>query len=495
LQNRSYHRCLQRLSATLCAILATSAVAAPEKSIWYTDEDPFDTESLTPPRIPSGYLDESAMDTCAETNLSAALTLSETVNAALCNNPQTREAWASARQQAAQLGIARSAYLPRIDNTLSGSLGANTPPSIARDNPYTTLNNSLVASYLLFDFGTRDANLENARQLLLAASATQNSIVQTILLNVVQAYFQVQAGIAALEAALEAERAAEESFKAAEARYKAGVATPADKLQAQTAYAQATLTRITAQGTLQTAYGRLANVMGLSANQPLTLAASRPVNVPDTIEEDIDTLITQAREQRPDLVATEAQLKAALASVDASRAAAKPTVTLSLSNNSQNGSDLNSNNAGTIGLNLNIPLFEGYAPSYRIRSAEAFAETVTAQRDRLRLQISLDVWSAFQDLITAGQSVRAAEVLVASAEESARLNLGRYKAGVGNILDTINAQSALASAMQQKIQSDLNWNIARATLAQAVGALDNAMIQSFPQPAMTGTALTPERMP
>ena len=81
---------------------------------------------------------------------------------------------------------------------------------------------------------------------------------------------------------------------------------------------------------------------------------------------------------------------------------------------------------------------------------------------------------------TALQSVTATEVLVSSAEQSYRVALGRYKAGVGNIIDTLNAQSALATARQQKIQAALNANITRATLAQAMGALDNAMIQSLP---------------
>ena len=88
--------------------------------------------------------------------------------------------------------------------------------------------------------------------------------------------------------------------------------------------------------------------------------------------------------------------------------------------------------------------------------------------------------SAYQNLRTANESIRAATVLVSSADESSRVALGRYKAGVGNIIDTINAQSALASARQQQIQANLNWNIARATLAQSMGGLDNAMIQSLP---------------
>ena len=68
-----------------------------------------------------------------------------------------------------------------------------------------------------------------------------------------------------------------------------------------------------------------------------------------------------------------------------------------------------------------------------------------------------------------------------SAEESSRVSLGRYKEGVGNIIDTLSAQSALANAKQQKIQSVLNWNIARTTLAQSIGVLDNAMIQKLPE--------------
>ena len=67
------------------------------------------------------------------------------------------------------------------------------------------------------------------------------------------------------------------------------------------------------------------------------------------------------------------------------------------------------------------------------------------------------------------------------SSDLSRVALGRYKEGVGNIIDTLNAQSALANAKQQKIQSILNWNIARTTLAQSIGVLDNAMIQKLPE--------------
>ncbi|NOT66843.1 MAG: TolC family protein [Methylophilaceae bacterium] len=471
------------------AILGQCNLLLAENSLWYRSDDPLKTEALAPPALPVGYLQSTA---CHAVNYESALTLAGVAEAALCNNPQTRAAYASARVQAAQVGIAQSAYLPALTDNVSGNLNFSSPAS-SRSNPYGNLSNSLVASYLLYDFGNRDANLENARQLLQAASATQSSVVQNVLLSAIQAYYQVQAGIAVLDAARETERASEESFKAANARYSAGVATPADKLLAQTQFAQNTLTRITAQGTLNTAYGTLANVMGLAANQTLKLASASPVQTSQNLDQDMDALIEQARVRRPDLIASEAQLKAAQASIEASRAAAKPTLSVALSNNFQDGSDLRSSNNTALGMTLSIPLFSGFAPTYRIRSAQANAEVRAAQRDQLRLQISLDVWSAYQNLRTSNQAITAAEALLSSAEQSAAMSLGRYKAGVGNIVEMLNAQGALATARQQKIQADLNWNIARASLAQAMGGLDSAMLQSLPEgdKALTNTEKQP----
>lgn len=472
-----------------------------ESSLWYQDQsakrnDPLQTNLFSIPKLPDGYqaLDTPCTEQLSTEDLAKPLTLAEVANASLCNNPQTSEVWASARVQAAQLGIAKSAFLPSLTNSVSSNISVLNPESTTRGNPNVNLSNSLAASYLLYDFGNRKANLESARQLLLSASASQSSTVQTVLLSATVAFYQVQARMAAVEASLKAEHASQESFKAAEARYKAGVSTPADKLQAQTAYAQLTLTRITNEGSLQAAYGTLANVMGLPANQKIQLASN---NTPPAtnILEDVNLLIEQASTRRPDLIASEAQLKAAQASIDASKAAAKPTISVSMSNSLQDGSNLSTSNSSTLGLTVAIPLFAGYAPTYRIRAAEATADLRAAQRDRLRLQISLDVWTAYQNLRTAFQTVGATEVLVASADQSYRVAFGRYKAGVGNIIETLNAQSALASAQQQQIQASLNANITRATLAQAMGSLDHAMIQSLPSATMNTlpTSNTPLR--
>jgi len=443
------------------------------ESIWYSDKDLKEDNIQL---IPDGYIDPSVSDPCSQKTYDKPLSLVEVTEAALCHNPQTREVYANAKVQSAQVGVARSLFFPSVTDTLSVTENKN------RTTNYSNATNRIVASYLLYDFGSRDANFENANQLLRAASASQNATVQTVLLTAVNAFYQVHANRAILNASIETERLSQESFKAAEAKYIAGVATPADKLQAQTSFANATLTKLRNEGTLKVAYGNLANVMGAPANINFQIADSKLDDIPELVDQDIDALIEQARLQRPDLMASEAQLKASLAKIEAVKADAKPKVRIDASNQyDENSLGQTSQNTSQLGIFLSIPLFEGYKPTFLIRSAEATAELNASKRDQLKLQVSLDVWTAYQNLRTANESITASNVLLLSAEESSRLALGRYKEGVGNIIDTLNAQSALANAKQQKIQSVLNWNIARTTLAQSIGVLDNAMIQKLPE--------------
>lgn len=412
---------------------------------------------------------------CADALPTAGLDLAAVVNIALCNNPQTREVWANSRAQAAQVGVTQSSYLPGLSASLAES---QSTPGVRQRNL------GLNLSYLLYDFGARAANLESARQVLVSVNATQDNTVQSLFLAAVQAYYQTRATQAAFAAAVTSERAAQESFKAADARYLAGSAIPADKLTAQTAYSQATLNRITANGAMKIAQGTLANLLGLDANLAVLLVADsqsdetvRNENIRD-FEQNVALLIEAARRHRPDLLAAEATVKAAEATAEAARAAGKPTISMTAATSQTNSAGINSQGS-SLGLSFSVPLFSGYAPTYRIRAAEAQIETKKAQRERLRLQVALDVWTAYQNLLTATQNRRTTADLLSSAAQSERVAVGRYKAGSGIMLDLLNAQTTLASARQQRIQADLNWNISRATLAQSMGNLDAGLLSSL----------------
>ncbi|MDR0578576.1 MAG: TolC family protein [Candidatus Accumulibacter sp.] len=466
-----------RFSSAVRIVSCFAALAAFPASARGAD-DPFGVDASIPPRPLLAAQDGSDFTPCLPRPLGAVYGLLDVVDQALCRNPQTREAWASARAQAAEVGVARAAYLPRID------AGVTASRQRADGDAATARGASLTLSWLLYDSGARDADLEAARQLLLAASGALDATVQTVFLAAMQAYYDAQAARAALDAAWQSEKASRESLAAAETRHRVGAATPADSLQARTAWSQTVLDRIRAEGLAETALGALASVMGFDAGTPVALDAIPDAAPGAAFERDVEALIAEARRLRPDLLAAEARFRAAQAGVERARAAGRPTLSLSAGPAWQDTGSIRADRQ-SIGLTLTLPLFSGHETTYRVRAAEARAEAAGAQREALRQQIALDVWTNHQNLVTATQAVKSAADLLSSAEQSERVALGRYKAGVGTLLDLLNAQSALAKARVQRIQAALDWFVSRAALARAVGALDSRLLlpaAEFPIP-------------
>jgi outer membrane protein len=463
------------LSVILACALPPALAAEPQNA-----SDPFATQRLAAPAPEQSVHPGPGTAPCeAAADPTAALSLADIVSSALCSNPQTRAAWANALVQAAQVGIARSAYLPTLTASASvegvhgsGALGASSAHT-ARDG-----TGNLSLGYVLYDFGARDAALDVALQTVASANYTQDATLQRVILSAVQAYYQLFGTRDAVASTEEAELAARRSLEAATARYQAGTATPSDRLLAQTAYSQAVLNRIQARGAEKSAEGALANVMGAAANHRFQYVAPQ-LRPPDrSFEGDIDRLIAVAVEQRPDLAAAQAQVEAAAAGVRVARASGMPTISLSANINYTDSSVTPAFNTQTAGILFNIPLFTGYNTTYRIRSARAQLEGQIALRDSLKSQVALDVWQAYYALETGTEAVRSTTDLVASAQAAERVALGRYQAGAGTILDTLTAQAALANARLQHIQAQYSWYVLRANLAQALGQLDPATATS-----------------
>lgn len=405
-----------------------------------------------------------------------ALTLAELTDFALLNNPRTREVWAAARADAAALGIAEAAFFPTIDGLISATRtrsnnNSNTNSNNSSNNSggaQTRISPGISLSYVLFDFGARAATADAARYGLLAANLTQNRALQDVVLQVEQAYFLLLGARQTIGAARQTLATAQASFDAANARRAAGLATIGDVYQAQTALAQARLALERANGEAAKFRGELATALGLAANTPLEVA---PADAPPTreIKNTVDAYLAQARLNRPDLVAAEAQFRAARASVDAATAQGLPSLELGANVGRTYNSNGNDTSNNSITLNLRIPLFNGYRTRYAIDQAEARAEQAAAARDRIALQIELEVWQAYYDLETARAQIESARALLESATLSREVAQERYRAGVGNVLEVLTAQAAEADARVQSIQAELGWYSALARLNNAIG--------------------------
>jgi TolC family type I secretion outer membrane protein len=461
-----------RLALSAVALLVGPALAADK-------QDPFGTAALRP-AAPSQFWNGPATACASLDKIPDPLRLGDAIDIALCNNPLTRLSWASAKVAAAQVGVARSAFLPNLNAT--AALARSETRNVASSGGQTELNGALSINYLLFDFGGRDATLELARQSLLASDWTHNANLQSVLLGAVQAYYQLYATQEAVQSAISSEKASLTSLEATRARLRAGNATRADVLQAQTAYSQAQLNRTQFEGTAATARGVLANSLGFSADRDLRIAQPPDLEAQKVAERAVDELMAQAKASRPDLAAAEAQVRAAQSNIKVQESAGKPTVSLFGTGSATQVNPGPSPIIGAIGVQVNIPLFTGYQNTYQILQARSQLELQVATRDKLATDVSLDVWRSYQDLRTQGQSLITAGELLASAQESYNVALARYKAGVGTIIDLLNAQSALASAQLQVIQARYQWNLAKATLAKAIGVLEPGLVAEHTPP-------------
>lgn len=436
-------------------------------------EDTFSTHRLTSQNAALEWDRLATSDPCVAQALpDKPWTLLDVVQRALCHNPQTRQAWANARFQAEQVGVNQAAYLPSVTLSATASRNATTSFTNTGIPIQNQLRPTLSLNYLLFDFGGREARLESARRSLDAANWTHDATLQTVLLAAAQGYYQLFGSQAAVDAARETERSSAEALEAAMFRRKVGAATLADELQARTAWSQALLNRQQTEGNARIAQGTLNNVLGLDAGYSLQVAPPF-FSAPDNVQEqNLATLIEEAKRLRPDLAAAQAQVEAQSANIKVAQASGMPNLSFT-TNYGRIYSDVFPNaQSWSLGFSLNVPLFTGFSTTYQVRGAQRQLEAQQANRDKLETQVSLDVWRAYYTLATARDTLDSSQALLTSAMQSADVALGRYKAGAGNILDLLTAQAALANARQQNIQNRYNWHIAKAALAQAMGRLD-----------------------
>lgn len=395
----------------------------------------------------------------------ATVTLPQIIDVALANNPDTRSAWLRARVAEAQLRSSEAAYLPEID----GSVIASHQKS-GDAKAQTGIGAAVGLNWLLFDFGGRAAEVEQARQTLIAAGFEHNQVIQDVVLRVEQAYYSYLDSKALLDAEDATLKERQTALDSAEARHRAGVATIADVLQARTALAQARLNRETIEGNLRTIEGLLATSMGLPATTRFDFG-TLPLDIPThQVAEAVDALLARAVAQRPELAQARAEALRANARVREVRSQGLPTVglTSSVGETFRSGGSITPYSAAVA---LRVPIFTGGRIANDVRAAQLEAELARENVRSLQQQVDLEVWTSYFALQTAEQRLVTARELLSSAQQSVDVAGGRYRSGVGTILDLLTAQAALENARAEEVQARTDWFLAVARLAHDTGSL------------------------
>jgi outer membrane protein len=432
------------------------------------------------------------------------LSLTDIVDLALRNNPATRESWATARAAVDQYGAARGALYPTVDGSVnfvrssgtvgvngnnngtsgnSGNSGSTIGGGAGASSTRSQLTPSVSLSYLVFDFGGRAGTIEAAKQRAIASDLAHNATIQDVVLQAQSALFSFVATRALREAQLVAVSEAQADTAAAEARLRIGVGTLAEVLQTRTALAQATFQLATLEGSLLSARGNLAAAMGFPANARFEIPAFVATDSVASVAASVDTLFNRAVVNRPELAEARAEAEALAAEIRIARAAGYPALTLSSTANyvrPLQGSNLAASHNSSLVLGLQIPIFNGFARQYDVRAAQEQYQAALARVAATQLQISVQVFTSYAELQTATMRVASAEDLLRSAQQSSDVAVGRYREGVGTIVDVLLARSALASARGDEIQARWEWQTALAQLAHDTGSLDRLGMPNIP---------------
>ena len=124
-----------------------------------------------------------------------------------------------------------------------------------------------------------------------------------------------------------------------------------------------------------------------------------------------------------------------------------------------------------ISVSVNLPFLFGLQ-EYQVLAAKAQAEAARDQMTELGRGIELQVWTSYYGLKTSEQKIKTARDLLESATASYDVAFGRYKEGVGSILDLLSAQTILQNGRVELVQAKSDWFLALVQFTHDTGALE-----------------------
>ena len=303
-------------------------------------------------------------------------------------------------------------------------------------------------------------NVKNARDLvvLVTVNLYLQAIAQSSRVDMVHAQLQT----------------ADELLKQAQDLKTSGVVAGLDVVRAQVQVQTQRQRSIAAENDFEKAKLQLAHAIGIPVGQPLTLTDSvpyAPLPVPP-----IDESIKRALENRSDYLAAKAMYEAAVAANRAADDALLPSFHVDADYGGIGNTPSGVLGTYTLSATVKVPVFDaGRTKGRRIQAASLMRQRQAELAD-FQSRIEFEVRSALLDLRAADQQLQAAQTSVQLANDELRQARDRFAAGVSGNLDVTQAQESVATASDIYVTALYSHNLAKASLAQALGIAESAVM-------------------
>ena len=351
------------------------------------------------------------------------------------------------------------------------------PSGTARNNSglvYDTA--SLSLSKLIYDGNRVRAKIDAASLTRDATLATYRRDAQEVAYSVATVYYQLLQDERAVAVDNELVNEDVVSENLVRAQIRAGTAAGSDLAQQTSTTALARTTLVQAQGTMQTDRVVFATALGLDADIDVLPRddtqglenATPPLTLPPFASE-----LQVAFAERPDLDSANLGERSSEASFRAARRGLSPSVSLSgtkgIESTSIGGGSYR--NYGTIGLTIEVPIYDQGITHANIASAKANVAIANASAAITRLTVQQDVREALIDIVSDRASLDSTRAAYDSAVTSLRSTQGQYRAGVTILPSLIQAETTLASAATNIVNAIYKSQLAQVNLRYAVGTI------------------------
>src|SRR5208282_3528107 len=328
------------------------------------------------------------------------------------------------------------------------SLGIRSPlfPKVVGPYGYTSLRAYLEQTF--FDWGQIN-NARSAAARLAAAKFSYEDARDMVVLAVGNAYLQAVASASRVDSALAQQATAQALYDLARDQLKAGLAPAIDVLRAHVQLETRRQQVIVARNDYEKDKLQLGRAIGLPPGQQVTLsdkALYEPL-AGWTLEEALD----RAYATRPDFKSARASLLAAQLARRAAGAGYLPTMGFSGDYGAVGITPANSHGVFDAGVLLRVPVFQGNRVHGDVLLAQAALDQSRALVENLRGQVDYDVRAAFLDLHAASERVGVARINLDLANETLAQSQDRFRAGVTNNVEVVQAQDAVAAANESLI--------------------------------------------
>ena len=409
----------------------------------------------------------------------AQLSLTDAINLALQNNLSTLSAQEQRRAATGFTQQARAALLPNISGvTYQANITTNLAALGFQPGTFPGFNTSFIGPFNNFDARARLVqnifdlsairNYQSSRQGVRIAEFRQQLAREQVAEATALTYLETLRSERNVSAAQANVTQAEALLRLAQDQRNAGVATGTDVTRAETRLAQERTDFYQAQTTAEQARLNLQRVIGVPLGSPLVLTDQLAFTAEPLPE--INTAVADAMVHRAEVLISEAQVSMFKLERKAVRDEYLPSLQFlgdyGVSGITPTNTDLPTRR---VAVQLNVPIFNGGLTQGRLSVASSRAREAELQLGSVRGQVEQDVRLAISTLRTSVERVRAADEAVTLAERELQMSQDRFRAGVADNLEVINAQTSLANARASQVQALAVYNAARLNLAAALG--------------------------